>query len=127
MGLRDPRDTAARAAAIETNVMTIRSKIQVVHKRPLMLAEVVTIDNTLKALQDLLDGGCLSAIQITPGVHAYVDDEGLLKKLQLNFVFYDEPIVGPVVFSKVDASGDEIGFESEKGALEFCAVLNKKR
>lgn len=97
--------------------------ISVVYKRPAMPAEVVTIKNTLEALRGLLDGGYLCAIRLSAKIHGYVDDEGLLKELPLNFVLDGEPIVGPAVFSRADASGDEIGFPDDE-AIEFCKFIN---
>lgn len=88
-----------------------------------MLAEVVAIDNTLEALQALLDDGSLCGIRLTPEIHGYVDDEGLLKELLLNFVLDGETIVGSAVFSKADADGEEIGFTDDE-AVEFCKFIN---
>ena len=88
-----------------------------------MPAEAVEIDGTLAAFQRLLDGGCLCAVKLTPGIHGYVDDEGLLKELPLNFVLRGEPIVGPVVFSTLDHEGDDVGFSAED-ALYFCKKIN---
>jgi hypothetical protein len=99
--------------------------IRVVHKRPALPAEVVTIENSLEALQRLLDGGYLCGIRLTPTVHGYVDDNGLLKELPVNFVLNGEPIVGPAVFSKIDSDGEEIGFGNESEALLFCRQLNE--
>lgn len=98
--------------------------IRVIHKRPSMLAEVVVIDNTLEALRGLLDGGYLCGIRLSPDVHGYVDDEGLLKELPMNFFLNGTPIVGPAIFSKADARGDEIGFKSDEEALLVCSMLN---
>ncbi len=97
--------------------------IQVVHKRPALPAEVVTIESTLEALQHLLDGGCLCGIRLTPEIHGYVDDDGLGKELPLNFVLDGEPIVGPAVFSKADANGEEIGFVGDEG-VALCRKIN---
>lgn len=97
--------------------------ISVVYKRPSMPAEVVEIESTLAAFRKLLDGGSLCAVHLTPRIHGYVDDEGLLKELPLNFVLRGEPIVGPAVFSKIDAAGDDVGFEAED-ALYFCKQIN---
>jgi hypothetical protein len=97
--------------------------IQVVHKRPALPAEVVEIESTLAAFRALLDGGSLCAVKLTPHIHGYVDDEGLLKELPLNFVLRGEPIVGSVVFSRADAAGDDVGFEAED-ALQFCEAIN---
>ena len=97
--------------------------IQVVHKRPSMPAEVVTVENTLEALRALLDGGYLCGISVTPTIHGYVDDEGLLKKLPLNFMLNGERIVGPAIFSKADGNGNDIGFTGNE-ALEFCKFMN---
>lgn len=90
-----------------------------------MPAEVVTIENTLEALQRLLDGGCLCGIHLTPAVHGYVDDDGLSKELPLNFVLDGEPIVGPAIFSKADQDGKEIGFGNETEALLLCKRINE--
>jgi hypothetical protein len=98
--------------------------IQVVHKRPALPAEVVMIENTLEALQRLLDGGYLCGIHLTPSVHGYVDDDGLSKELPLNFVLDGEPIVGPAVFSKADSGGEEIGFEGDEG-IALCKRINE--
>ena len=88
-----------------------------------MPAEAIEIDGTLEAFQKLLDGGSLCAVRLTPNIHGYVDDEGLLKELPLNFVLRGEPIVGPAVFSRVDGEGEDVGFETED-ALYFCKQLN---
>ena len=100
------------------------STIRVVHKRPGLLAEVVEIPNTLEGLQKLLDGGCLCGIRLSDEVTGYVDDEGLLKDLPLNFILNGEPIVGPAVFSRVDGEGEEIGFTTEDEASRVCRRLN---
>ena len=97
--------------------------IRVIHKQPGMPAEVVMIEDSLPAFQKLLNDGFLCFVRLSADVHAYVDDEGLLKKLPLNFILRGEPIVGPAVFSKLDG-GLDIGFENEKEALTLCQVLN---
>lgn len=108
--------------------------IIVVHMRPGMLAEVVTVAPTLDALRALIDGGWLEVISIARpasqslGIHALVDEEGALKGLPWNFDLPSGvPIVGPVVFSRVDETGEEVGFHSEETALAFAAVINKSR
>jgi len=78
------------------------------------------------AMRALLDGGYLCVIRLSDGVHGYVDDEGLLKELPLNFLLRGEPIVGPAIFSKADAEGDEIGFETEEEASRVCARINQE-
>lgn len=105
-------------------------KIRVVHKRPGKLAEIVSIENTLEALQGLLDGGYLEAVHppnfmpLGAGIHAYVDEEGKLKNLPPNFALSGDVIVGPVIFSKSDAEGEEVGLD-ESEAAEVCALLNE--
>lgn len=97
--------------------------IRVVHKRPGFPAEVVLTEADVEAFNGLLDGGFLAAVRISPEVHAYVDDEGLLKELPLNFLLYGEPIVGPAIFSKVNGEGEDVGF-SEAEALDVAKRLN---
>jgi hypothetical protein len=100
--------------------------IRVIHKRPYVPAEVVVIDDSLEALRALLDGGYLCAVRISKpeDMHIYVDDEGLLKHMMFNFWLRGEPIVGPAIFSRVDARGDEIGFDSDAEALDMCKRIN---
>jgi hypothetical protein len=99
-------------------------KIIVVHKKPAFDAEVVVIEDTLEALQGLLDGGILCGIRLNQEVLGYCDDDFLLKGLPLNFMLNGEPICGPAFFSKIDAEGEEIGFATEAEALKLCQTLN---
>lgn len=102
------------------------TRIQVVHKKPGHPAEVVTIENTLEAFQGLLDGGHLEAIRFGGTVHAYIDEEGKLKDLPFNFWFNGEQIVGPAVFSKCDAEGEDVGL-NEGEARTWCERFNNGR
>lgn len=99
-------------------------KLQVVYKRPNFPAEVVTIEDSLEGLQGLLDNGYLCGIRLDDTVSGYVDDEGLLKGLPLNFWLHGEPIVGPAVFSKVDEEGEEVGFTDAEEAFAVCRRVN---
>lgn len=100
-------------------------EILLVHKRPGAQAEVLKTLPNLESLNKLLDGGYLCHIRMTPDIHGYVDDEGLLKELPLNFYLNGEPIVGPAIFSKIDGGGDERGFDSEEEATAFALFLNQ--
>ncbi len=92
------------------------SKIRVVYKRPGKHAEIIHVDNTLEEFQRLLDGGYLEGVRVLQDVHAYIDEEGRLKSLPFNFLLPAVgTIVGPAVFSKVDAEGEDTGFESFGG------------
>ncbi len=98
--------------------------IRVVHKTPGQPAEVVNVDNSLESFQGLLDGGYLEAVFYPrTGVFAYIDEEGKLKGLPLNFYVGSEPIVGPAVFSKTDDEGEDIGL-TEAEAAAVCASFN---
>lgn len=101
--------------------------IRVVAKRPGLPAEVVDIPNTLEGIKSQLDDACICGIRLNREVTGYCDDEGLLKELPLNFILHGEPIVGPVVFSKVNGEGEEIGFDDEAEALDLCQKLNGGR
>lgn len=94
-------------------------KITIVYKRPDKIPEVIQIDNTLEEFRRLLDGGYLEAVRAVRDVHAYVDEEGRLKDLPINFMLRGEPIVGPAIFSKVDEEGEDTGFDTEEEAREF--------
>lgn len=100
--------------------------IRVVHKRPGLPAEVVMIEPDLESIRGLIDGGYITGIRLFRDIHGYVDDEGLLKDLPLNFVLDGSPIVGPAMFSKVDEEGDEIGFESDDEAMKVAQFINER-
>lgn len=102
------------------------SEIRIVFKRPGFPAEVRLIENTLESLQAQLDGGCLEGIALTEEILGYADDEGLLKELPVNIVIDGQPIVGPVIFSKIDEGGDDIGFPDEAEAFRVCQMLDER-
>lgn len=73
-------------------------------------------DDTLKALQTLVDGliDCVSATALPEGqvLDVYVNDEGLLNEFSLNptaSLLCERPIVGPVVFTRSNDDGDTVG------------------
>lgn len=99
--------------------------IRVVVKEPGKRAEVRMIDPGLSALQSLV-GGYIEAIHPWRDlrVHAYLNEDGKRLGLAPNFRFGDDVVVGTVVFSKANASGDEVGFEDETEADEIARRVN---
>jgi hypothetical protein len=102
--------------------------IIVAHKLPGKPATVTTLDvSSIEPLQALLGGKGVTfdGFRWTNDVYAYCDDEGLSRNLPLNFMRGDDPIVGPVVFTPINAMGEEIGFGNEAAAVDFCEAFNK--
>ena len=94
------------------------SLIQVVVLKPNGELTVYNTPPDFQSLQELIDG----QLELLPlpdstfkGMHAYVDEEGLLRKRCLNCTFntfgdiVNSNIVGDVLFSRCDDEGYEIG------------------
>ncbi len=75
------------------------------------------------ALLGLQPDDCLGWFRWSEDVHAYCDDEGLLKGLPTNFMRGADPIAGPVVFSRLEGDAD-VGFGDEAAATAFAATFN---
>lgn len=103
--------------------------IWVVVKRPGLPATVERTAGELEDIRRLIgrtadEDVCIDVFAWSPDVHVYCDDEGLRKELPVNFVRGLTPIVGPVVFSRIDFLGEEIGFIDEARATIFAAAFN---
>ena len=73
-------------------------------KRPGQPAFTREIENTLKALQDLVDGH-IETVLLPGGVCMIVNEEGKVQRLRPNFRLEHDLIVGTAVF--VGVSGEE--------------------
>jgi hypothetical protein len=107
--------------------------IRIVHAQPKMAAVAVEVENSLEALQGLVGGDIAWFGGFEPltmaGLHTYINDDGRRLGLDLNCVVgtgTQDVIVGPIVVSKVDAAGDEIGLTSTD-AVFAAAFLNRVR
>lgn len=96
--------------------MTKPTTIRVLRKRPRQRATVETIPNTLKDMQGLLDGAYLESVPLhATHMHLYVDENGL--ELTFNMRINGHDLHGPLVISKCDSEGCEIGLTAEEIAF----------
>lgn len=71
--------------------------IRVVYKKPGRTPRMSLIRNELKALQDRVDG-YIETVSLMDNIVMVVNEEGKLKKMQPNFLYGFDTIVGPAVF-----------------------------
>lgn len=99
------------------------NNIRVVVANPGERAAIVEIPSTLEALQKVV-GGYIEAVQVGPfqrmGLHLYVNEEGLLLGLPFNRF----NLVGPILVSKMNAEGDDVGL-TEREAIEAVMLLEE--
>ena len=95
------------------------NKINVLIKRPNKPAMIEEVDNTLDGMRSLI-GGYIEALPLAndallchiPGICAFCDEEGKLKRLPVNFLIGNivlgwlDPVCGPVIFAGVNARGE---------------------
>lgn len=88
-------------------------------------------ENTLEAMQEIV-GGYIEAVRITENIVLWVNEEGLLKQLPLNFYLSNSsgepisPIVGDVLFTGVDSEGDNISLTDDDIKLIESRFINRK-
>lgn len=80
--------------------------------------DVLEMDNTLEALQEAVQG-YIEAVRVSDNITMWVNEEGLLKSLPLNFSIIRQNgqflsnIVGNVVITRVTADGDNASLTPE--------------
>jgi len=81
--------------------------MKVLLKRPNEKFEEIEIENTLKAMQSLVNGyiECIPT-DISDKLFMVVNEEGKLYDLEPNFYYYTDIIVGNAVFVRVDNNGN---------------------
>ena len=92
-------------------------KITAVVKNPNKRPQIVEIDNTLEALQDIVGGLITSAdLPNMYDVWGFCNDEGLLIGLQPNIFRpeYGDGVVGPIVFVGGGEDGESKSLTSEQ-------------
>lgn len=75
--------------------------IRVLYKQPGRMVRTMLIQNDLKRLQTLV-GGYIEACSIFKDVVMIVNEEGKLKKMEPNFLYGFDMIVGPAIFCRSD-------------------------
>jgi len=89
------------------------------------IVEQIEVDGSLKAIQNAV-GGMIEALQMTPEVHAYIDEEGklkekepnvlatmLCKKLQVGLMTGDIIVGDMILFGSLDENGETDGKEHD--------------
>ncbi len=75
--------------------------IRVVTKQPGASPRTMLISNRLESLQNRV-GGYIETVSVFRDVVMICNEEGKLKRMQPNFLYGFDMIVGPVVFAGVD-------------------------
>lgn len=104
-------------------------KITIVVAEPNKPARVQVVENTLLSLQDLV-GGYIEQLPAGMfrtldglGVHAWVNEDGKRMELPTNVIVNGwhgdavDRVVGPIVVSRADDNGTEIGLGEESGIV----------
>ena len=105
--------------------MSGKIKGLIVH--PGMAPKMITIDNTLKAMQHEV-GGYLEPIPcISTNIQALCDSDGRYKRLEPNFMIADVPIVGTVLFVGLDDTRENFGDLPERYVGPIVDLVNKGR
>ena len=101
------------------------SKIQVVVKEPMKKPEIRTIENMLKAKQEII-GGYIEYFPFVNGYDIVLNEEGKLEHLPANLVFHGdmEIIVGTIIVSKANEEGEDVGLTDEE-CQEVMELLQK--
>lgn len=81
------------------------------------------IDTSLKSLQGLVSG-MVETVPITDTLLMLVNEEGLLKELELNFFLHSEPIVGNAVFVGYSFDSEDFKSLSEKDLEYINSMFN---
>lgn len=79
--------------------------------------EVREIDNTLKALQEVV-GGRIEAIPLLPDLTIIINEEGLILNLRHNVLWRGHYLRGDVLVTKGDEDGEFVSLSPEE--IEFA-------
>ena len=94
--------------------------MRVIKKEPCRRAEVVEIENDLKALQQAV-GGWIECVTLPYGLCVICNEEGLLRRLPFNTYFAGIPLVG--TFLVVGVDGEEFTDVPEKYVSKVLQLL----
>ena len=109
-------------------------RILVVVAQPGEHAYGLSVDGSLEALQTLVGGGYLEALAgdlagLEDDLHLYVNENGKARAMAHNLAlatpYAPDFVCGPIVVSKADDEGDEVGLspdEAERARLRLDSV-----
>lgn len=75
--------------------------IRVLYKQPGRMVRPMLIQNDLKRFQALV-GGYIEPVNVLKDVVMIVNEEGKLKKMEPNFLYGFDMIVGPAIFCRAE-------------------------
>jgi hypothetical protein len=83
--------------------------VKVAIKEPGQPLKTADVTGDLKGLQSAIGGGYIEMIRVDSTLHGYIDEEGKLKGLPLNFSILDgaDIVAGAAVFMRATRDGDE--------------------
>lgn len=90
---------------------TLKVVILPVKKDP----EVREVPDSLESLQKIA-GGYIESVRIKADGHSYIiliDEEGKLKRLTPNLVWFGDVLVGPAIFTKSNHEGDFVSLDDQ--------------
>lgn len=88
-------ETKGIEKSTDTSIADTEKKIKIVLQNPGELSRIVTVPNTLEALQELV-GGYIEVVGIGNGLLLVMNEEGKIKGLPENVRCLYDTIVGPV-------------------------------
>ena len=88
-------ETKGIEKSTDTSIADTEKKIKVVVQNPGELSRIVTVPNTLEALQELV-GGYIEVVGIGNGLLLVMNEEGKIRGLPENVRCLYDTIVGPV-------------------------------
>ena len=101
-------------------------KIRIFIKRPDVAVEAIEVPNTLKALQELVDGN-IEVIGLFPNIVVIVNEDGVLKSMPFNMYLGGHWLCGPVLF--VGVKGEDFThapFHNAKQVESFIRRCNRR-
>lgn len=102
----------------------MKETIRVIVKDPGRRAQLREIPNTLEELQRIV-GGFIETIRFDEQSVLIVNEEGKLRGLPLNFIVWNDSIVGPAIVAGV--SGEDFTDVSNQTIRIFNAIMEDQR
>lgn len=95
--------------------MSEQNTLRVVVLKPRQVPRVQMTPNSLRSLQTIVDG-YIESVRIKADGHSYIiliNEEGKLKCLTPNLVWFGDVLVGPAIFTKSNDEGDFVSLDDQ--------------